>query len=38
MHRGSANTAQFVEALYDHLDGDILFQRWNAVSSTLAGG
>jgi quinol monooxygenase YgiN len=34
IHRNSANTAQFVEALYDHLEGDVIFQRWNAVSTT----
>ncbi len=34
MHRGSPNTARFVEALYEHVEGDVVFQRWNAVAST----
>lgn len=37
-HRTAANTTRFVEALYPHLEGDVVFQRWNAVASTLQGG
>jgi quinol monooxygenase YgiN len=33
-HRNSANTLTFVEALYPHVEGDVMFQRWNAVAST----
>jgi quinol monooxygenase YgiN len=33
-HRNSANTARFVEVLYEHVEGDVIFQRWNPVSTT----
>jgi quinol monooxygenase YgiN len=34
MHRNSANTARFVETLYAHVEGDVIFQRWNPVATT----
>jgi quinol monooxygenase YgiN len=36
MHRGSPATARFVDVLYPLLEGDIIFQRWNPVASTIA--
>ena len=33
-HRTSPGTMRFVDALYPNLDGDVLFQCWNAVVST----
>ena len=33
-HRTSPGTARFVDALYPYVDGDVLFDRWNAVAST----
>jgi quinol monooxygenase YgiN len=37
-HRASAATARFVDVLYPLLEGDIIFQRWNPVASTIAFG
>ena len=34
-HRNSLGTTRFVETLYPLLDGDIIFQRWNDVATTL---
>jgi quinol monooxygenase YgiN len=36
IHRNSPATARFVETLFPLLEGDMLFQRWNGVASTLA--
>ena len=33
-HRNSPGTKRFVEALYPNLDGDLMFERWNAVATT----
>ena len=35
IHRDSPGTQAFVEMLYPLLEDDIIFQRWNAVASTL---
>jgi len=34
-HRASPATARFVDVLYPLLEGDIIFERWNAVASTI---
>ncbi|MDA1036655.1 MAG: antibiotic biosynthesis monooxygenase [Chloroflexi bacterium] len=33
-HRTSPGTLRFIDALYNHIDVDVLFERWNAVATT----
>ena len=35
VHRSSPGTTRFVESLYPLLEGDVVFQRWNVVATTL---
>jgi quinol monooxygenase YgiN len=35
VHRSSPGTTRFVDSLYPLLEGDTVFQRWNAVATSL---